>query len=99
MPKGITPADALAVYVSYSRRDSAVAGTLASALESRGIRTFIDRRHLPHGEKWHGEPADSISASDTVIRLVSAHSISSKWCNWELDEAQRQHRRGRHRIS
>lgn len=85
--------EALSVFVSYSRRDGEAADAIVAGLEARGIRAFIDRRDLPYGEKWQGELADSIAASDTVIWFVSPHSVGSKWCNWELDEVQKQHKR------
>ena len=89
------PADdaALSVFVSYSRRDKVAADALVAALEARGLRVFIDRRDLPYGEQWQLELADSIAGCDTVIWLVSPDSIGSKWCNWELDEVQKQHKR------
>ncbi|MDH5541129.1 MAG: toll/interleukin-1 receptor domain-containing protein, partial [Rhizobacter sp.] len=90
-PKALT--GALSVFVSYSRRDTAITDALVAALEARGIDVFIDRRDLPYGEKWQGELADSIAAADTVVWLVSPNSVASKWCNWELDEVQKQHKR------
>lgn len=93
MRKNKTEKSPLTVFISYSRHDTAVADALVAAVEARGIRAFIDRRDLPYGEKWQGELADSISTSDTVIWLVSPHSVTSKWCHWELDEVQKQHKR------
>lgn len=83
----------LTVFLSYSRRDVAVADALVSSLEARNIKVLIDRRDLPYGEAWQTELADFIAASDTVIWLVSPYSVASKWCNWELDEVQKQHKR------
>lgn len=96
MPKNdaqLLKTEALAVFISYSRRDMQTADALVTALEARGIKAFIDRRDLSYGEKWQAELAESIAASDTVIWLISPHSVASKWCNWELDEVQKQHKR------
>ena len=39
------------------------------------------------------EIVDLIRASDTVLWLTSASSVKSRWCKWELGEAQRLHKR------
>lgn len=83
----------LTVFISYSRHDVARADALVTALEARDIQVLIDRRDLPYGEAWQGELADFIAGADTVIWLVSPASVASKWCNWELDEVQKQHKR------
>lgn len=79
----------LKVFLSYSRRDMAVAERLVSLLEERGMEVLIDRRDLPYGEEWQAELADFIRMSDTVVWLVSPDSIASKWVNWELGEVGR----------
>ena len=83
----------LKLFVSYSRRNSEIADTLVAALEQRGFEVMIDRRDLPFGEKWQSELVDFIRASDTVLWLISEHSVESKWCNWELDEVIKRNKR------
>jgi hypothetical protein len=85
--------DALKIFISYSRQDRSAADLIVAALESRGFVVRIDKRDLPFGEKWQEELAEFIRASDTVIWLVSTHSVASKWCNWELDEVLRRKKR------
>jgi hypothetical protein len=85
--------DKLKVFISYSRRDGAIADAIAEKLIARGFEVLIDQRSLPFGEKWQGELADFIRLSDTVIWLVSAASIQSNWVNWELDEVARRNKR------
>ena len=74
----------LRIFVSYSRRDLAAADKLAAALERKGFEVIVDRRDLPYGEEWQRELADFVRNSDTVLFLVSAHSVASQWCKWEL---------------
>lgn len=81
------------IFVSYSRRDSAAADTIVAALEARGFEVMIDRRDLPFGEEWQKELAEFIRISDTVIWLVSKHSVLSEWVNWELDEVKARSKR------
>lgn len=80
------PSDRFRVFISYSRRESALADRLVHALEARGFAVTIDRRDLPFGEKWQAELAEYIRLCDTVVWLVSDASIRSKWVNWELDQ-------------
>jgi WD40 repeat protein len=82
----------LRVFISYSRRDSAVADALVDALDNR-FDVTIDRRDLPFGEKWQAELADYIRLSDTVIWLISEASVQSNWVNWELDEVAKRNKR------
>jgi WD40 repeat protein len=79
----------LKVFISYSRRDLAVADGLVTQLESQNIEVLIDRRDLPYGEEWQNELADFIRLSDTVVWLVSPDSVESRWVNWELGEVGR----------
>ncbi len=93
MAEGASAGDRLTLFVSYSRRDMETADRLVSALEDAGFAVTIDRRDLPYGEEWQNELADFIRASDTVIWLVSQHSVKSRWCNWELAEVRRLNKR------
>lgn len=60
-----TPDDgqALKVFISYSRRDTAIADALLEALTSHGFEVLIDRRSLPFGERWQAELAELIRKS------------------------------------
>jgi pSer/pThr/pTyr-binding forkhead associated (FHA) protein len=85
---GTSVIEQLRVFISYSRRDMDVADKLAAALEKIGFEVIIDRRDLPYGEEWQRELADLVLRSDTVLFLVSAHSVASQWCKWELARVQ-----------
>jgi hypothetical protein len=67
----------LKVFISYSRRDMVFADRLVAALEARGFDVLIDRRNLPALEDWERELGGFIRQSDTVVFIVSRHSISS----------------------
>lgn len=76
----------LKVFISYSRRDGEFADKLAAHLASRSIDVIIDRQDLPKLADWERELVRLIRASDSVIFIVSSHSVSSKVCQWELDQ-------------
>lgn len=81
------------VFISYSRKDSEKTDKMVESLEAEGFDVTIDRSDLPYGEEWQAELAHFIRASDTVVWLVSSHSIISRWCLWELGEVQRESKR------
>lgn len=85
--------DKLRIFISYSRRDASAADALVEALAARGFEITIDRRDLPFGEKWRDELAEFIRLSDTVLWMISAASVKSKWVNWELDEVAKRSKR------
>lgn len=87
------PADRLKIFISYSRKDAAAADSLVDALAARGYDVTIDRRSLPFGERWKNELTEFIRVCDTVVWLISQHSIRSEWVNWELDEVARRNKR------
>ncbi|MGE0630159.1 MAG: toll/interleukin-1 receptor domain-containing protein [Hyphomicrobiaceae bacterium] len=85
--------DILKIFISYSRRDSGIADAFVCALTDRGFDVVIDTRDLPFGEEWQAELAEFIRMSDTVIWLISEHSIGSHWVNWELDQVAKNSKR------
>jgi hypothetical protein len=80
------PAAPLKVFVSYSRRHVAFADRLVEALQSRGFEVLIDRQDLPKLEDWERELLVLIRQSDTVVFIVSPHSLASKVVGWEVEQ-------------
>lgn len=62
------------------------ADALVRALESDGFTVLIDRRDLPYGEEWQRALHEYIRDCDSVVFLVSPHSIQSQWVRWELQQ-------------
>jgi tetratricopeptide (TPR) repeat protein len=84
--KDLREAQKLKVFISYSRRDMAFADRLVTALESRDIEVTIDRRDLPLLEEWQNELIGFIREADAVVYLLSPSSITSRWCQWEVEQ-------------
>jgi hypothetical protein len=55
-------------------------------LQANGFAINIDRRDLPYGEKWQQVLFEFIRDCDTVVFLVSDHSVASQWVTWELQK-------------
>jgi formylglycine-generating enzyme required for sulfatase activity len=76
----------LKVFISYSRRDMAFADRIANALKSRGFVVLIDRQDLPKLEDWERELLDLVRQADTVVFIVSRHSLASRVVGWEIEQ-------------
>src|SRR3954462_5357713 len=93
-PDGTGPDDPrLQVFVSYSRKDREFSRTLVTALVAHQFAAYLDERDIAPGEPWQDRLAELIAKADTVIFLIFPHSIGSPICQWEIEEAERLHKR------
>ncbi len=76
-------------FISYSSKDSDFANRLAQALQGSDIEVLLDKKDLHYGEKWNDELTKFVKRADNFIFVVSKDSADSKWCSWELAEAER----------
>lgn len=83
----------LKVFVSYSRQDLSFTERLVEALEARGLDVLIDRRDLPLAVEFQKELLGFIRQADTVVYVVSEASITSRWCEWEVQQVDELHKR------
>lgn len=88
-PTGAKDAGKLKVFLSYSRKDSAFAQELLSALELLGFDAYLDREDIAPGEPWEERLGTLIRSADTVVFIITPNSIASKHCTWEVDETVR----------
>lgn len=65
----------LAVFVSYSRADQAIASEIAQVLRNRGDTIFYDEDSLPPASDFNARIASAISSSDRFIFLISQDSL------------------------
>jgi hypothetical protein len=67
------------IFISYSRRDRAVADYIGAELRNRGAEVFIDYQKLTGGENFVGRLGREIEASDYFVLLLSPRSVASRW--------------------
>lgn len=79
-------ASRLKVFLSYSRKDSALAGELLEGLELLGFDAYLDKQDIAPGEPWEERLGNLIRQADTVVFILSPNSIASKHCSWEVEE-------------
>jgi hypothetical protein len=87
-------AQALKVFISYSRSDMSFADELVAGLEYDGrFDVTIDRHSILEGEDWKLRLGTLIADADTVVFIISHASAKSDICAWEVDEALRHSKR------
>lgn len=72
------------VFISYSRKDTAIADKICAALDRQGINYFIDRKGIGGGQEFPEVLAKAIMGSRIMLYLASANSYNSKFTNNEI---------------
>ncbi len=75
------------IFISYSRKDVAVAQRLQEALSQRGKDVWIDLENIPPSAEWMARIEQAIDASGAVVVLLSDHSLRSTVCGQEVQHA------------
>lgn len=73
----------LKIFISYSRKDEAVAHLLAYILREKKIECLIDRE-LRAGDKFDSRLQQMIRESDLLLILLSKNAANSAWVNQEI---------------
>lgn len=72
------------VFISYSRKDTAIADKICAALDKQGITYFIDRKGIGGGMEFPSVIAEAIINCKIILFLGSANSYQSKFTNSEV---------------
>ncbi len=72
------------VFISYSRKDTAIADKICKTFDGVGITYFIDRQGIGGGFEFPEVLANAILDSKIVLYLASENSYKSKFTNSEL---------------
>jgi len=81
------PPDEAKVFLSYSRKDRERAQGIADALRDRHFGVFKDTDDILPTEEWRERLQQLIEEADTIVFLMSPHSIVSEVCAWEVEYA------------
>jgi hypothetical protein len=82
------------VFMSYSRRDTAVMRRIASFLRNKGIKVWVDNEKLTPGTPiWEEEIEKAIQNASAVIVVLSPDSKGSEWVRREITLADQNERR------
>ena len=75
------------IFISYSSRESELAGKVCSLIESKGYNCFIASRDITPGHEYAAELVGAIDNCRLVVLLLSKNSNSSPHVLREIDRA------------
>ncbi len=75
------------VFISYSRKDTAFVDQFDAALKARGFEPLIDREDISAFEDWWKRLQALMGRADTVVFVLSPHSVASPQCTKEVEYA------------
>lgn len=74
-------------FISYSRKDFIFVDKLYERLKALGIDPWLDKHDIPSASLWKQEILVAIQFCHNFIYVISPHSIESKYCDMELNQA------------
>lgn len=75
------------VFISYARKDEALAGKVAATLEEAGLDAWYDKREIMPGENWADNIAKGLKESDAMVVLLTPHALESDLVSLDIDHA------------
>jgi len=76
--------DYYSCFISYSRQDLPFARRLHDALQGRGIRCWLDEKHILPGQDIYEEVDRGIKLWDKILLCASKNSLTSWWVDDEI---------------
>lgn len=73
------------VFISYSRKDKPFIQKLNTALDAKGVRTWVDWEGIELASDWMETITGAIQSMDALIFVISPDSLKSKVCKDELE--------------
>jgi hypothetical protein len=75
------------VFISYAREDLQFVRRLHQSLQSYDRNTWIDWEGIAPSADWLQEIYSAIEGADTVVFVISDHSVTSQICSNEIQHA------------
>ena len=75
------------VFISYSRRDREFVRRLVAALEARDKDVWVDTEGIRDAEVFPAALRSAVESSDGFVFVISPESVSSNFCEQEVDHA------------
>jgi hypothetical protein len=72
------------IFICHASSDKAHARRLAHALSGQGFRVWIDEAEIKPGDSLIEKIESGIFTSRNLVVLLTANSVSSRWCKEEL---------------
>jgi WD40 repeat protein len=81
------------IFISYSRKDSAVARKLMQEFKTINLDVWVDWEDIPPAVGWLDQILQGIERADAFMFLVSPDSAISEVCKVEVEHARKNHKR------
>lgn len=91
----IQPIDYYTCFISYSSKDDAFAKRLHADLQSHNVRCWFAPEDLKIGDRIRLRIDESIRMYDKLLLVLSEHSVSSKWVEFEVEAAMDKEQEGK----
>src|SRR6185369_480889 len=76
------------IFLSYARIDGTQSsGRLSSELRQAGFIVWRDLENLEGGQAWKDQLRNALRLVDTVLVLLTPHSVESPFVRWEWEQA------------
>src|SRR5437899_1599929 len=75
----------MSVFISHTTKDDPVVKKIRKALESLGIRVWVDSQELSGGDKLTPAIQNAINDHDHFIAVLSVNAINSPWVKTEIE--------------
>lgn len=75
------------VFISHAERDAPLAGRVAEALESDGLKVWNPEHSVLPGDNWAAEVGRALEESQAMVVLLTPDALDSRWVRWEIDYA------------
>ena len=96
--QGDAPFDYFTCFISYSSEDETFVKRLHDDLQSEGVRCWFAPEDLKPGDKFQIRIEEAIRRYDKLMLVLSKHSITSKWVEYEVGIALQKEHKGKHHV-
>jgi hypothetical protein len=91
----LKPIDYYSCFISYSSKEEAFARRLYADLQSQNVRCWFAPEDMKIGDKIRPRIDESIRMYDRLLIVLSEHSVSSKWVEFEVEAAMDKEQEGK----
>ena len=81
------PIEYYSCFISYSSKDDAFAKQLYADLQNNNVRCWFAPENMKIGDRIRSRIDESIRTYDRLLLILSEHSVSSKWVEFEVEAA------------
>jgi len=82
-------------FISYSSKDEAFAKRLYADLQNRNVRCWFAPEDMKIGDRIRPRIDESIRIYDKLLLVLSEHSVTSKWVEFEVEAAMDKEQEGK----